>query len=133
MMRISIIALMASLASAATQAGTVMSEVSQIRSLLLRAIDAPDGQAQAWVIGDIAQKIKLETKAPPATRVKAVVTTVQQIRPGCKRLRLELSTPTHSMRTLDGSLEPFRMFYELNLCRDGQPPQASAVGKGVPR
>ena len=43
-------------------------------------------------------------------------------------LRLSLAMPTHRMLTVNGTREPFQMAYELNLCRDGQPPQASSVG-----
>jgi len=61
------------------------------------------------------------------------VSTLQIFRPGCKRLRLLLSMPTHKMKTVKGTMEPFVMFYELNLCRDGQPPQVSSVGMGEAR
>jgi hypothetical protein len=35
------------------------------------------------------------------------------------------------MKTVKGTIEPFQMYYELNLCRDGQPPKVSPVGMGV--
>lgn len=114
-------------------AAPTLPETANVRGLLLAAIDSRDGTAQAWLIGDMAQKLKNDTKAPPNTRVKASVTTVQVIRPGCKRLRLVLGMPDHKMRTVNGTMEPFSMFYELNLCRDGQPPQVSSVGTGEAR
>lgn len=108
-----------------------LGEVSEVRGLLLAAIDARDGSASARLAGPIAQKLRTETKAPANTRVLATVTTVSVFRPGCKRLRLTLAMPTHKMATINGTTEPFVMFYELNLCRDGQPPQVSRVGLGV--
>ena len=49
------------------------------------------------------------------------------------RIGLVLGMPDHKMRTVNGTMEPFSMFYELNLCRDGQPPQVSPVGTGEAR
>lgn len=109
-------------------APTSVPEVSQVRGLLLAAIDSKSGTADAWLIGPMAQKLRTETKAPDGTRVRASVSTVTLIRPGCKRLRLTLAMPTHKMLTRNGTREPFQMAYELNLCRDGQPPQVSSVG-----
>ena len=76
----------------------------------------------------MADKLRAETKAPAGTKVRASVSTVSEFRAGCKRLRLSLAMPTHRMLTVNGTREPFQMAYELNLCRDGQPPQASSVG-----
>lgn len=114
-------------------AAPTLTETANVRSLLLAAIDSQSGMTEAWLIGPMAQKLKTDTKAPPNTRVKASVSTVQVIRPGCKRLRLALSMPSHKMQTVKGTMEPFSMFYELNLCRDGQPPQVSSVGMGDTR
>lgn len=102
--------------------------VTNVRGLLLSAIDNPSGKADAWLSGPMAEKLRAETKAPAGTKVKASVSTVSVFREGCKRLRLSLAMPTHRMLTVNGTREPFQMAYELNLCRDGQPPQASSVG-----
>lgn len=114
-------------------AAPMVPETANVRGLLLSAIDARDGTAEAWLTGPMAAKLKNETKAPPNTRVKVSVSTLQVFRPGCKRLRLLLSMPTHKMATVKGTMEPFMMYYELNLCRDGQPPQVSPVGLGEAR
>jgi len=119
-------------ASTAAAAKT-LPETANVRGLLLSAIDSRDGTAEAWLVGEMAQKLKNDTKAPANTRVKASVSTLQVFRPGCKRLRLLLSMPTHRMKTTKGTVEPFQMYYELNLCRDGQPPQVSPVGLGEAR
>ncbi len=104
-------------------------ETADVRGLLISAIDTRDGATGAWLVGPMAQKLRNDTKAPPNTRIKASVTTVQVFRPGCKRLRLSLAMPTHKMLTVNGTREPFQMAYELNLCRDGQPPEVSPVGR----
>lgn len=103
-------------------------KVTQIKPLLIDAIDAPGGKSKAWLEGEMADKLRVGIKAPPKTPVLATVSTIHEFRPGCKRLRLVLTTPKHLMKTVKGTLEPFSMFYELNLCRDGQPPQVSSVG-----
>lgn len=114
------------LSNSAISAPTIP-EVSDMRSLLLKAIDT-DQEVIAYLKGDLAEKIKLQTKAPIDTKVKARVATVQKIRTGCKRLLVEFSEPSHLMQTNKGTKEPFIMWYQLNLCRDGKPPQISTVG-----
>jgi hypothetical protein len=118
-------------ASAGAIAATSLQETANVRGLLLSAIESRDGTADAWLIGTMAQQLKNETRAPANSRVRVSVSTLQVIRPGCKRLRLLLAIPSHKMKTVKGTMEPFQMYYELNLCRDGQPPQVSPVGMGV--
>ena len=121
-------------ASAGAIAAPTLQETANVRGLLLSAIDSRDGTADAWLIGAMAQQLKNETRAPANSRVRVSVSTLQVIRgPGCKRLRLLLAIPSHRMKTVKGTMEPFQMYYELNLCRDGQPPQVSPVGMGVAR
>lgn len=116
------------LAAVPALAAPPVGEVTAVRGLLLAAIDAKDGKVAARLAGPMAQRLRSETKAPPNTPILATVSTVQVFRPGCKRLRLEFAMPTHKMATIKGTMEPFVMSYELNLCRDGQPPQVSRVG-----
>jgi hypothetical protein len=118
-------------ASAGAIAATTLQETANVRGLLLSAIESRDGTADAWLIGAMAQQLKNETRAPANSRVRVSVSTLQVIRPGCKRLRLLLAIPSHKMKTVKGTMEPFQMYYELNLCRDGQPPKVSPVGMGV--
>lgn len=120
-------------ASAAVVAAPALQETSKVRGLLLSAIDSKDGTSDAWLVGPMAQTLKNQTKAPANSRVKAAVSTLKVIRPGCKRLRLLLSIPSHKMLTTKGTMEMFQMYYDLNICRDGQPPQVSPVGQGVAR
>ena len=108
-------------------AAPTIPEVSDMRNLLIKAIDT-DQEVIAYLKGDLAEKIKLQTKAPADTKVKARVATVQKIRTGCKRLLVEFSEPSHMMQTTKGTKEPFTMWYQLNLCRDGKPPQISTIG-----
>lgn len=122
--------LMAVLVLGANQSIAGGADAAQVRGLLLQAIDAEDGKAQAWLSGEIAQKLKQQINAPAGTRVQAAVSTVSQIRPGCKRLALSLSTPTFAMATVKGTKEPFQVTYSMDLCRDGKPPMLSTVGAG---
>jgi hypothetical protein len=108
-------------------AAPTIPESNNTREPLMRALDT-DGEVAVILTGEVAEKIRLQTRAPADTRVRAKVTTVNVIRPGCKRLHMELSEPTHLMKTIKGTEEPFVMWYELNLCRDGNPPQISTLG-----
>lgn len=108
-------------------AAPTIPEVTSVNSLLIRAIDT-DKEVVAWLVGDVAEKIRRETKAPVGTKVMAKVSTVHVIRDGCKRPHLELSEPSHKMKTNKGTEEPFVMWYDMNMCRDGKPPQLSTIG-----
>lgn len=108
-------------------AAPTIPEVSSVNSLLIRAIDT-DQEVAAWLVGDVAEKIRQQTKAPAGTKVMAKVSTVHVIREGCKRLHLEFSEPSHKMKTNKGTEEPFVMWYDMNICRDGKPPQLSTIG-----
>jgi hypothetical protein len=107
----------------------VAKRVTQLKPLMLNAIDSPTGKAQAWLEGELADRIRIQIKAPAKSPVLATVRTVQEFRPGCKRLHVALSLPEHKMETTSHTWEPFLVWYELNLCRDGRPPQVSDVGK----
>lgn len=132
-MLLSMLAMMLAANAGAQTSPKQLPETANVRGLLLAAIDSKNGMSDAWLIGDMAQKLKTDTKAPANSRVKASVSTLQVIRPGCKRLRLLLSIPSHKMLTTKGTMETFQMYYDLNLCRDGQPPQVSPVGMGNAR
>lgn len=127
LLHVPLLILACALSMSAVAAPTIQ-KTTQAKSLLLSAIDAPGGKTQAWLEGEIANRIRNQTKAPAKSPVLATVSTVKEFRPGCKRLRMVLSMPDHKMLTIKNTMEPFTMFYELNLCRDGQPPQASSVG-----
>lgn len=132
-MLLSMLAMLLAANAGAQTSPKQLPETANIRGLLLSAIDSKNGTAEAWLTGPMAVKLKNETKAPPNTRVKVSVSTLQVFRPGCKRLRMTLAMPTHKMLTVKGTMEMFQMYYDLNLCRDGQPPQVSPVGLGEAR
>lgn len=113
---------------ARVNAAPTIPEVSDIKTLMLKGIDS-DKEVVAYLNGELAEKIKSQSKAPADTKVKARVATIQKIRNGCKRLLVEFSEPTHLMLTNKGTKEPFVMWYQLNICRDGKPPEISKVGK----
>jgi len=115
--------------NAGAQTSPRLPETDKVRRLLLSAIDAKDGTAEAWLTGAMAQRLKNETKAPANSRVRISISTLQVFRPGCKRLRMLLAIPSHKMKTVRGTMEMFQMYYDLNLCRDGRPPHDSNVGR----
>lgn len=116
------------LAALSSLAHADLAEVTQVRGLLLAAVES--GQASAWMSGPMAQQLKSQINAPAGTRVLANVTTLKIIRPGCRRLNLELSTPGFQLQTRAGGREDFRVSYAMNLCSDGRPPESSNVGSG---
>ncbi len=104
--------MMLSVASAAA-------EYSNIRPLLMHAIDAPDGKSAGMLIGPVAEKIVSTTGS--SAPVRAEVTTIKSFeQEGCKRLNVRLSQA--NVLTKDGKKMVLAMDYAINLCRDGSPP-----------
>jgi anti-sigma factor RsiW len=103
---------------------------SDLHGLLISAIDTPAVEKKAWLDGPIADKLRVQTKAPASTPVLARISTLNVIRPGCSRMRRQLGEPSHKMETVKGTKEPFNVYFDLNICRDGRPPQDSKVGLG---
>lgn len=105
---------------------------TNIKPLLLQAIDAPDGRDEGEIVGPIADKFRETTKS--SAPVMAEVTTIKSFKQeGCKRLNVRLTQA--NVPTKDGKLAEFAVNYELNLCRDGSPPtegmDLEKVGKAL--
>ena len=117
--------LAAALCSQAAHADT------DFRALFAHAIDAPDGRAHVTVEGKVARDIqqKIGTTAPVVADVRTVKSWQQA---GCKRLAVKLTTPDFKMKTSAGQMRPFGVEYELNVCRDGQPPAETIDWSKVP-
>ena len=113
------------------------SEYTSVKQLMVRAIDAPDGKASGFVLGQIADKFQRSTGS--SARVKADVTTIKSFQQeGCKRLNVRITQ--RGVPTSDGKSVDFGIDYGLNMCRDGSPPtegmdleQASSVLEEVGR
>jgi hypothetical protein len=94
-------------------------EYTSVKQLMVRAIDTPDGKAQGFIVGSIADKFKKSTGS--SGRVRAEVSTIKSfIREGCKRLNVRLTQS--DVPTTDGKTADFGVDYGLNMCRDGSPP-----------
>jgi len=94
-------------------------EYSDVKPLLLQAIDASDGRAKGEIVGKIADKISQTTKS--TSPVMAEITTIKSFRQeGCKRLNVRLKQA--NVMTKEGKPVEFTLDYGLNMCRNGQPP-----------
>ena len=103
----------------AVSAYAFASDYPSVRQLMVRAIDAADGKASGFVLGQIADKFQRTTGS--SARVKAEVTTIKSFQQeGCKRLNVRLTQS--DVPTSDGRLADFGIDYGLNMCRDGSPP-----------
>lgn len=93
-------------------------EYSNIKPLLMHAIDAPDGKSAGVLVGPVAEKFVSTTGS--SAPVQAVVTTIKSFKQeGCKRLNVRLSQA--DVPTKDGKKIVLAMEYGINLCRDGSP------------
>ena len=103
----------------AVSAYAFASDYTRVKQLMVRAIDAADGKASGFVLGQIADKFQRTTGS--SARVKAEVTTIKSFQQeGCKRLNVRLTQS--DVPTSDGRLADFGIDYGLNMCRDGSPP-----------
>ena len=107
---------------------------TDLKQHLIAAIDAPDGQSDGELTGPMAEFFKAQTRS--SVPVKVQVRTVKRFaEAGCARLQATLAQD--AVPTQDGKQIPFAIRYELNLCRDGQPPtegiDLNAVSRALSR
>lgn len=90
-----------------------------VKPILIKAINVPDGRAQGEITGDIADKFRATTGS--TAPVRAEVTTISRFRQeGCSRLNVRLSQA--DVPVLGGGSAPLEVSYVVNICRDGSPP-----------
>lgn len=97
--------------------------VQDLRVVLVQAIDAPDGQAHAVLVGAVADAITAKFKATSPIFVD-VSTLKRYSQEGCRRLRLALWQDGVVLPGSLGANGPQRrtVAFDLNYCRDGSPP-----------
>ena len=110
---------------------------ADLKQHLIAAIDAPDGRSDGELSGRMAEFFKGQTRSSSPVRVQ-VRTLSKFATAGCARL--EATLIQDEVPTKDGKRVPLAVRYELNPCRDGQPPSegidldaASRVLSGAPR
>lgn len=118
------IATLALLASTASVA-----ESFSVKTLLMQALNAPDGAAKGIVECKEADAIHAATGA--SDPVRAEVSTIKKFnQEGCSRLAVRLVQP--NTPTKEGGKTDFALNYELNLCRNGMPPsEGMDLGKAA--
>lgn len=101
-------------------AANAANAAESVTTLLISALNAPDGKASGEVEGKEVDYIHDKTGATDP--VQGDVSTIKRFdnEPGCARLALRLVQP--NMPTKDGKRENFFMKYELNICKDGTSP-----------
>ena len=117
----------ATLALVATTASAA--ESFSVKTLLMQALNAPDGAAKGIVEGKEADAIHAATGA--SDPVRAEVSTIKKFnQEGCSRLAVRLVQP--NTPTKEGGKTDFALNYELNLCRNGMPPsEGMDLGKAA--
>lgn len=94
-------------------------ESFSVKTLLMQALNAPDGAAKGIVEGKEADAIHAATGA--SDPVRAEVSTIKKFnQEGCSRLAVRLVQP--NTPTKEGGKTDFALNYELNLCQNGMPP-----------
>jgi hypothetical protein len=99
--------------------GTSDVVAADLKQHLIAAIDAPDGRSDGDLSGRMAEFFKGQTRSSAPVRVQ-VRTLRKFAEAGCARL--EATLIQDDVPTKDGKRIPLAVRYELNLCRDGQPP-----------
>jgi hypothetical protein len=96
--------------------------VTDARSLLIAAIDAPDGEAHGVLTGQLADAITQRFKATTPIYID-VATERRYAQAGCRRLKVRFwqdgvqlpGVPAPRRQTVD---------FGINYCRDGLPPKS---------
>lgn len=98
--------------------GTV---VADLRPLLVAAIDAPDGRATGTLDGPVAESLRRRAVSEAPLLVE--VTTLRTYRePGCKRLNVRFEQ--RAVKLGDAPPADRAAAFQLDYCRDGQPPRS---------
>jgi len=92
---------------------------ADLKEHLIAAIDAPEGRSEGELTGPMAEVFQAQTRssAPVRVQVRMLIAFAQA---GCARL--QVTVMQEDVPTREGQRVPFAVRYELNLCRDGQPP-----------
>ena len=92
---------------------------ADLKAHLLAGLDAPGGRAEGDLSGPMADLFRAQTRssAPVRVQVRRLTTFAQA---GCARLQATLVQ--EDVPTREGKRVPLAVRYELNVCRDGQPP-----------
>ena len=94
--------------------------VADLRPFLVAAIDAPDGRAAGTLAGPFAELLR--SRGISAAPLLVEVTTLRAYRePGCKRLNVQFQQ--RAVRVGDAPPIDREIAFQLNYCRDGQPPR----------
>jgi hypothetical protein len=104
--------------------GVARLPVEDFRSLLVRAIDSPEGAAYGILMGKMAEALTEHMKATSPILID--VTTLRRYKQeGCSRLNVRFS---QEGVILPGTQKPRKQTFDLglNYCRDGQPPKSLA-------
>jgi hypothetical protein len=92
---------------------------SELKQHLMTAIDATTGRSEGELSGSMADFFKAQTRSSLPVRVQ--VKTIKRFATvGCSRL--EATLVQDGVPTTNGQTVPIAIRYELNLCRNGQPP-----------
>jgi hypothetical protein len=95
--------------------------VEDLRPLLIEAIDAADG-ASRGILGGPPSEV-LRRRGVSSEPLEVEVTTLKVYRqPGCKRLNVRFAQ--RAVRTGDRPPQDRAMAFQLNYCRNGEPPRS---------
>jgi hypothetical protein len=95
--------------------------VQDLRHLLIEALDAADGTSRGVLAGPPSEVLRRRGLSSEPLEVE--VTTLKVYRqPGCKRLNVRFAQ--RAVKAGDAPPRDRAMAFQLNYCRDGQPPQS---------
>lgn len=108
--------------SGAQVPGPSRKDVSEVKPLLVEAIDAPGGEAHGRLTGELVDAIgrQFQTSAPINVDVKTLVRYTQE---GCRRLSVLIWQENVRLRP-DAAGARQTVEFGINYCRDGLPPRS---------
>lgn len=117
-----VLALAAALCAVGTAHPQHRVPVRDPKLLLIAAIDAPSGQAQGMLVGDVAEAITQRFKGTTPIYID-VSTERRYAQAGCSRLKVSF---WQDGVQLPGSPSPRRQVIDFGIdyCRDGRPPKS---------
>ena len=96
-------------------------EVSNLRPLLVAAIDAPDGRSAGTLAGPLAEVLRSRGVSAAPLLVEVTTLTIYR-QPGCRRLNVRFQQQDVTIKNAPPADR--ELAFQLNYCRDGRAPRS---------
>lgn len=107
------------IAAAIAPSAHAISQVSSMKDVLMGALNSKSGSAEAFVVGQLADKIRAQIQKPDAKVLAKAVVLAPLPQEDCKVVEVIFTTPGTKLRTPSGDMRELDMRMKFNVCKNG--------------